>query len=128
VTREGNRVTGTILLALFSISLGAVGQFLLKVGVNRMGGLTFRRTELASTALKIVAQPHIVIGIMLFVLSMVVWLAVLSKMELSRAYPMVSISYVLVALMAKVFLGEHMSLMRMAGIAVILAGVVLVNL
>lgn len=118
----------TLMLAFISISLGAVGQFLLKVGVNRMGGLTFKRDELVSTALKIATQPHIVIGLCLFVASMVIWLAVLSKMELSRAYPMVSISYVLVALMARVFLGEGISLSRALGIAVILVGVTLVNL
>jgi drug/metabolite transporter (DMT)-like permease len=121
-------MTGTIMLALFSISLGAVGQFLLKVGVNKTGGLVFTRDRLLDTALKVGTQPFIVVGILLFVLSMVVWLAVLSKMELSRAYPMVSISYVLVALMAKFILGEQLGLTRVAGIAVILVGVVLVNL
>lgn len=121
-------MTGTILLALVSISLGAVGQFLLKLGVTRMGGLVFKKAELLSTAWKIATQPYIVTGLALFVFSMVLWLGVLSKMELSRAYPMVSISYVLVALMARFVLGEQLTATRMAGIAVILAGVVLVNL
>lgn len=124
-------MTGTIALALFSISLGAVGQFLLKVGVKEIGGiggLAFKRGELVSTAVRIATEPYIIIGILLFVISMVVWLAVLSRMELSRAYPMVSISYVLVALMARAFLGEQLGLTRVAGIAVILVGVVLVNL
>ena len=119
---------GTIALALFSISLGAVGQFLLKLGVNKMGGLTFKREGLVSTAVKIVGQPHIVVGIFLFVMSMVIWLFVLSKMELSRAYPMVSISYVLVALLARFMLGEHLGLSRVLGIVVILIGVVIINL
>ena len=121
-------MNGTIALALVSISLGAVGQFLLKVGVNKMGGFAFKRGELVNTAIKIATQPYIVIGILLFVMSMVIWLAVLSKMELSRAYPMVSISYVLVALMARFILGEQLSLTRIAGIAVILIGVILVNM
>lgn len=120
-------MTGTIALAIFSISLGAVGQFLLKLGVNKMGGLSFKREELASTVLKIATQPQIMIGILLFVMSMVIWLFVLSKMELSRAYPMVSISYVLVALLARVFLGETIPASRMVGIVIILLGVVMVN-
>jgi drug/metabolite transporter (DMT)-like permease len=120
-------VAGTIALALISISLGAVGQFLLKVGVNRIGGIAFKRAELVATMWKVATQPYIVVGLVLFVLSMVIWLAVLSKMELSRAYPMVSISYVLVALMARFFLGEPLSWTRLTGIAVILVGVVLVN-
>lgn len=121
-------MTGTIALALLSISLGAVGQFLLKLGVNKMGGLSLGCGELANTAVKIATQPHIVVGILLFVFSMVVWLAVLSKMELSRAYPMVSISYVLVAIMARFILGESLPLTRLLGIVVILVGVTLVNL
>jgi drug/metabolite transporter (DMT)-like permease len=120
-------VAGTIALALISISLGAVGQFLLKVGVNRIGGIAFKRSELVGTVWRIASQPYIVVGIALFVLSMVMWLGVLSKMELSRAYPMVSISYVLVALMAVVFLGETITATRALGILVILVGVVLVN-
>ncbi len=120
-------MNGTILLALFSISLGAVGQFLLKVGVSRIGGISFARENLVGTTVKIATQPFIVAGIVLFVLSMVVWLAVLSKMELSRAYPMVSISYVLVAVMARVFLGESITTSRALGIVIVLIGVVLVN-
>ena len=127
MTEEEQCVAGTIALALVSISLGAVGQFLLKVGVNRIGGIAFKRAELVSTVGKIATQPFIVVGILLFVLSMVIWLAVLSKMELSRAYPMVSISYVLVALMARYFLGEPLAWIRLIGIAVILVGVILVN-
>lgn len=118
----------TIILALVSISLGAVGQFLLKVGVTRMGGLAFRHGEIMSTVLRIVTQPHIVAGLFLFITSMVVWLAVLSRMELSRAYPMVSISYVFVAMMSRFVLGERLGPLRVAGIAVILVGVILVNL
>lgn len=121
-------MNSTLMLALTSISLGAVGQFMLKVGVNRAGGFSFRRGELLSVALRIATQPHIMIGLFLFVSSMVMWLGVLSKMDVSRAYPMVSLSYVLVAVLAKVMLGETISLTRAIAIAVILLGVTLINL
>lgn len=121
-------MSGTIALALVSISLGAVGQFLLKVGVNKIGGFAFKRGELVNTAIKIATQPYIVIGIFLFVMSMVVWLAVLSKMELSRAYPMVSLSYAIVTILAALFLRERVGPVRIVGIVMVLVGVMVINL
>ena len=121
-------MTKTIGLALLSVSLGSVGQFLLKVGVNSLGGFRLSGRQFVKTIIGTLAEPHIFFGIILFATSMVVWLMVISDAELSRAYPMVSISYVFVALLSHFILGEPMSLLRVSGIAVILLGVILINL
>jgi drug/metabolite transporter (DMT)-like permease len=115
-------------LALVSISLGAIAQFLLKVGVNSMGGFRFDPHNVVGSVMGVLLEPHIAVGIVVFVSSMLIWLVVISSMELSRAYPMISISYIIVTLLSRFVLHENLSAMRLAGISVILLGVVMINL
>lgn len=118
----------TIALALVSICMGAIAQFLLKVGVNAMGGFKIEPGRVLPSIIKALLEPHIFVGLIMFVGSMLIWLMVISKMELSRAYPMISISYILITVLSRFILGESVPPVRLAGIAVILIGVVLINL
>ena len=118
----------TISLALVSICLGAVAQFLLKVGVNAMGGFKIDPHRALTSIITALLEPHILIGLVVFVISMLIWLMVISKMELSRAYPMISISYIIITALSRFVLGESIPAIRLAGIAVILVGVVMINL
>lgn len=115
-------------LALVSISLGAVAQFLLKVGVNSMGGFRLDKYHLLGSVIGVLLEPHIAVGILIFVSSMLMWLMVISSMELSRAYPMISISYIIITLLSRFILHESLPPMRLAGIVVILTGVVMISL
>ena len=114
-------------LALVSVCLGSIGQVLLKVGVGRIGGVRFDQGSLFKTLLRIAMEPAIIGGVVLFATSMVMWLGVISTMELSSAHPVLGLSYVLIALLSRVFLGEAITPNRLAGIALILAGVTLVT-
>lgn len=102
-----------------------MGQFLLKVGVARMGGVDYQAGRLIPTVIKVAGQPAILGGVALFATSMMLWLGVLSKMDLSRAQPLIALSYVLVPLLSHLFLGETVGLTRVAGIGLILVGVFL---
>jgi drug/metabolite transporter (DMT)-like permease len=66
-------------------------------------------------------------GLGLFVLSAAVWLVVLSKVSLSFAYPFVSLTYVLILLFDRLVLHDTVSGLRWAGVALIVAGIVLVS-
>jgi len=121
-------VNRLIPLAIGSISLGAVAQFLLKVGVNAIGGFKIDTRNVIGSVLRVLLEPHIFVGLAVFVASMLIWLVVISNMELSRAYPMISISYVIVTLLSRFLLHESLPATRIAGIAVILVGVVMINL
>ena len=69
-------------------------------------------------------------GLACYLLSMLLWIRVLMRLPLSVAYPLLSISYVLVYLVATSwsFWGETASTARSAGIGLILLGVILVSL
>lgn len=68
----------------------------------------------------------IVGGLSCYAVSVVVWIMALSRVEVSVAYPMLSIGYVVNALLAYWMFGEALATQKLIGIAVIIVGVVLV--
>ncbi len=113
-------------LILSGVLLNAAAQLLLKAGTNAVGHFAFSAENLIPVGLKLAFEPHILGGIACYVVSLVVWIMALSRVEVSIAYPMLSIGYVINALVAWHFFGESVNAMRMAGIGVIIVGVFLV--
>ena len=114
-------------LILFGVLLNAIAQLLLKAGMNQIGHFEFSMANMVPIGLKVAATPPIVVGIVAYVVSVGVWLLVLSRVQVSYAYPMLSIGYVVNALAAYYFFGEDLSIMRITGILVIIAGVYLIS-
>ena len=108
------------------VMLNAVAQLLLKAGVNAVGHFEFSRANIIPVGLKIATQLPIIGGLGCYVLSVVVWILGLSRVDVSIAYPMLSLGYVLNAAAAWWLFGEAVTLQRMLGIGVILIGVWLV--
>ncbi len=113
-----------IIMAI-SIGLAIAGQLLMKRGMMSFG--TFPVSQLLVNIIPMFLNPWVFVGLICFGLSSVFWLVVLSRMELSLVYPMVSVAYVIVALLSWYFFKENLSLIRWAGIAVIVLGVVLIS-
>ncbi|WP_304541769.1 EamA family transporter [Desulforamulus aquiferis] len=63
----------------------------------------------------------------MYATSLVTWLKVLSTMELSLAYPMVSLGYVLVMVLSFLFLGETFTIHKLLGVAAVITGVMLIG-
>lgn len=120
-------LNSSFVLILLCVSLNTFAQVLMKRGLNRLGVLEFQWSDLLTTIFKVAQNPFIVSGIFCFVLSLGLWLMALSRLELSVAYPMLSISYILTALLGYWFLGENLSTLRVFGIVVIMFGVYLVS-
>ena len=123
-TKEGNNLENFLLLSI-SISLAIVGQLLMKYGMMMIG--TFSINELLVKLFPMIFQPYVFAGIMFFAVSSVFWLVVLSRIDLSLAYPLVSIAYIVCALFSSVFFGENVTLIRWIGIITICAGVFLIS-
>lgn len=113
-------------LILLGVFLNTGAQLLLKAGITNVGHFDFVLSRLFHTGLQLLMSPFIVIGMCCYVISVVVWLLVLSRTDVSIAYPMVSIGYVVNAISAYYLFGESLSPMKMTGILVILCGVYLV--
>jgi multidrug transporter EmrE-like cation transporter len=67
------------------------------------------------------------LGLGSYVVSVAIWLLVLARVEVSYAYPFLSVGYVVVALMGYYIFQENLSWMRAIGIAVIIVGVILLS-
>lgn len=113
-------------LVLAGVLLNAGAQLLLKAGTNAIGAFEFSARNVLPVGWKIATEPHILGGIACYVVSVVVWILALSRVEVSVAYPMLSIGYVVNAIAAWYLFGEAVTTTRMIGIGVIILGVFLV--
>lgn len=113
-------------LIFFAVILNTGAQLLLKAGMNRLGQFEFAFSKLINIGTQVMVNPFVLLGFLTYVISVLVWLLVLSRVEVSFAYPMISLGYVLNALTAYYLFGEALSISRMIGILIILCGVFLV--
>jgi len=111
-------------LAFISIGLGAVGQFGLKVasGQLKLGN------GIWTAALSYITNINIILSLLCFATSTIMWIFVLRKLELSIAYPMVSLGYIITMTLAFLFLHEPLRLTKFIGTLLIISGVVVINL
>jgi drug/metabolite transporter (DMT)-like permease len=115
----------TILLALISVFLAALAQLLLKSGVA--GATGWSAESPLTIARTLVTTPGIVGGLACFGLSVLCWLSVLARLDVSQAYPFVSLGIVLTMFGGYFFLGEPLHATRLIGAGFIVVGVMIVE-
>lgn len=111
---------------LFTVMTNAAAQLMLKYGMNTLGPVSFIAETLIQRIFQIVFNPWIFAGLLTFVISMASHLYVLSKVDLSFAYPFLSLAYVAVALFAWLLFKEELGAYKIAGIAFICIGTFLI--
>ena len=109
----------TRLLAVVVILSNVLGNFFLSRGM--------KSPEPPGVFLTVFLNPWVMLGVSLLILWMLARMTLLSWADLTYVLPVTGLGYVLTALMGRVFLGEHVSLGRWAGIALIIGGVILVG-
>lgn len=117
------------ILALFALILvwDTSAQLLLKIGLSSHGEFPLDRADAALNYLAAIAlEPMVWLGAAALGLAFITWLAIIARVELSKAHPATSFSYVTVTIASAVFLHETVSVMKMAGILLIMLGVWLV--
>ncbi len=115
-------------LLFVGVVLGVAAQLSLKTGVARIGVRRLRRLSLREFFDRVVCNKPIIFGFIFYGVSVLLWLVVISELELSYAYPMVASGYFFVALFSKFLFHEKVSRTRWLGIAIIIFGVILVGL
>jgi multidrug transporter EmrE-like cation transporter len=113
-------------LVLTGVLLNAIAQLLLKAGAGTLAGIELRPANAVLIAGRLISSVPILAGLGCYVLSVVLWILALARVEVSVAYPMLSLGYVVNALAAWWLFDENLGGARVAGIAVILVGVWLV--
>lgn len=115
-----------IVFILFTVLTNAAAQLMLKYGMMQLGPLSFAGVNPVVKVLQIVFSPWVFAGLATFVISMASHLYVLSKVELSFAYPFLSLAYVAVAVFAYFVFREDLNALRIAGIGFICVGTILI--
>jgi multidrug transporter EmrE-like cation transporter len=87
-------------LLFAGVLLNAAAQLLLKAGTNAVGRFEFVADNIVPVATRLAFEPHIAGGMLCYAVSLVVWIMGLSRVEVSIAYPMLSIGYVVSAIAA----------------------------
>lgn len=114
-------------LILFTVLTNALAQILLKRGMLNHGTFEFSTSGVLSNVLQVVFNPMVFLGLVTFVVSMGSHLMVLSRVEISFAMPFLSLAYVIVAAYAYFAFNENLNSYRIAGIAFICVGTVLIS-
>jgi multidrug transporter EmrE-like cation transporter len=115
-------------LILTGVGLNAAAQLLLKVAARPLAHFSqFNVDTLGSSVVILFRSLPFWVGMLCYGTSVCVWLAALSKAPVSTAYPMLSLGYVVVAVVSVLWLGESMGLAKVLGIALICVGVILVS-
>jgi multidrug transporter EmrE-like cation transporter len=120
-------MTLAISYILISVLAGGIGQILLKHGMNRMGAVTLSVGDVGGILLRLATNPYVVGGLTLYACGTVFWLAALSRVDLSYAYPFASLSYVVMLVAAWQLFDEGISVLRIVGTVIIATGVLIVS-
>jgi multidrug transporter EmrE-like cation transporter len=119
----------SIALLLVSLVFATAGQLTLKSAMESIGRIGADQvSEAGQTIARAIKEPRLWIGLALFGISAVFWLVVLSRVDLSLAYPFVGISYVIIVALARFMFHEQVPPLRWAGVLVIAVGIALIGL
>jgi multidrug transporter EmrE-like cation transporter len=105
------------------VMLNAVAQLALKAATNRLGTVSLVLDTLLPTALRVASQPFIWLGLGCYAVSVAVWIAALSRVPVSLAYPFLSLGYVVNAFAAWYLFGESLNAQKLVAVGVIILGV-----
>lgn len=118
----------TVAMVLVPVLIGVVGQIFLKYGMAQVGKFSFESAaHILPQFVRAFSNIWVLTGFAFYFLSSLFWMIVLSKVDLSIAYPLLSMGYVFVLLASWLLFKEPVTLVRWAGVLVIMFGVTLIS-
>jgi multidrug transporter EmrE-like cation transporter len=118
----------TFLVIFAGVVLNSVAQLMLKAGARTLQGISLTSgSSVLNAALAASTQPWILAGLCCYFVSAGLWVVALTRVDVTVAYPLLSLGYVIAAVLAWQIFGEALTAGRIAGIAIILVGVVVLS-
>lgn len=111
---------------IISVILGAFGQILVKIGAKNLE-LDFSPEHLLRSLGAIMQNFPVMAGLFLYGVSFILWIKVLSKTELSYAYPFVSLGYIFIMAFSVMVFKESISFYRVLGTVLVIVGVIFIS-
>lgn len=125
---EDKTVLFALTLVMICIFAGAMGQIFWKEGMSGIGKISGMKDLLqVKTAWDIFTNRYILLGLFLYAMSVFLWLGAMSTLDVSFMYPLLSLGYAVTAILAFVFIGESVSIIRWIGIVLVIAGCILIT-
>lgn len=116
-----------ITLVMICVFIGSLGQVTWKRGMSSMDKIEDIGDLLKlKTIFDIVSNKYIILGSAMYGFAFILWLAAMSTLDVSFMYPLLSLAYLITAIMAFVFLGENVSIMRLSGTVLIVMGCIII--
>jgi multidrug transporter EmrE-like cation transporter len=112
-------------LVALTIACGVYGQMILKWQAGRAGELPSGTGARASYLLHLLVNPWVLTSLAAAGIALLAWIGALSLLDLSRAYPFVSASFVLVLICSAIFFGESVTVAKVIGALLIVAGLII---
>ena len=114
----------SILIILLVTATAATAHILLKIGMNEVGEINSDSIKTPGILIKqLLSTPAVLAAIPVYAVSNIGWLIVLSKLNLSVAYPFLASLYIFIPVLSMVFLSESLTLQHWTGIIVIGIGI-----
>jgi multidrug transporter EmrE-like cation transporter len=110
-------------LVMTGVLLNAVAQLALKASVSDTGVISLDMQSLLSSAGSLIFNLWLWVGLVCYAISVVVWILALSRVDVSIAYPMLSIGYIVNAVAASYLFNEPLGIGKVVGIGIIIVGV-----
>ena len=114
-------------LIMLGVLLNAAAQLFLKEGMRRIGHFEFVWANIVPITMQVAGNVFVLGGLLCYVISVAVWLLVLSRVEVSFAYPLLSVGYIVNAVAGYYLFHENLSMTRITGILIICVGVYFVT-
>jgi drug/metabolite transporter (DMT)-like permease len=108
-----------------SVMVTAYGQLVVKWRVSKRGHLPATLDGKLHFFLSLLSDPWVLSAMATTFLAALCWMAALSKLELSKAYPFSAVSFMTVLIFSGLFLNESMSLGKVAGLAIVITGLII---
>jgi multidrug transporter EmrE-like cation transporter len=115
-----------ILLILASVSFNAAAQVLMSSGMLKAGVIGAGAAALFKALPGMAGNIFLWLSLLCYGVSIIGWMVVLSRVEVSFAYAFSSLGFVLVTVLGSVILKEHISIQRVIGICVVCCGIILI--
>jgi multidrug transporter EmrE-like cation transporter len=111
-------------LLLISVLAGVSGQFFLKLGALKLGKVEIG--NVLNHVLSIITTPELLIGLTCYGVGAIVYILLLTRVNLSIAAPAISVSYIFSVLLGHFWFRESIAFSQLIGLAAISIGVILV--
>ncbi|MDD4964984.1 MAG: EamA family transporter [Gallionella sp.] len=117
----------SFILIVTGVMLNVAAQLLIKTGTNAVGYFEYTRENILPIGWKLATEPHIIGALTCYVVGVVVWILALSRVQVSIAYPLLSLGYIVNAVAANYLFEEVITPSKMIGMGIIIIGVVVIS-